>query len=454
MNNRFFATRWVGAALTGLLALNAAAQTAPALPGPGVMRLMPAEARAGQRDADYIVALVNSEPVTRGDVQARLARIEPPAGGSLPPRDELERQVLERLILERTQLQWAQEIGLRVSDEELAEAEANVARQNRIGVNELQQRLQGMGLSLAAFRAGLRNELLLQRVREREVDARVRVSEQDIDAYLREHAHSTNPADIALNLAQVLVQVPENADAMTLERLRQRAADVTRRARAGEDFAALARTFSDSPEARNGGELGLRLADRYPTLFAQATLSLPVGAVTEPVRSGAGFHVLKVLAKRNTQLPESTVTQTRARHILLTLSPQRDEAAAVTQIQALRQQIVSGQARFEDVARANSQDGSARQGGDLGWVGPGQFVPEFEQVMNGLSVGQVSEPVVSRFGVHLIEVLERRTTERSEREQREVIRGVLRQRKAAEDYEEWARDLRAKAYVEYRAIAQ
>lgn len=405
------------------------------------------------RGAEHIVALVNSDPITSGDVRARLARVQPPEGGSLPPREELARQVLERLIVEKTQLQWAAEIGLKVDDNALNDAEQNVAQQNRLTVPQLHERLQSLDLSLAAFRANLRNELLLQRVREREVDSRVRVSEQEIDAYLREH-QGTAGADAVLNLAQVLVAVPENANAADVERLRARAEQIARRAQAGDDFAALARGFSDGPEKQSGGEIGARPADRYPSLFLDATRSLAVGGVSGLVRSGAGFHILKVLDKRNPKLPPSQLTQTHARHILLRPSAQLSPQAAAEQLARWRQQIVGGQAQFEDLARAHSQDGSAQQGGDLGWAVPGQFVPEFEEVMDNLAPGQVSEPLQSRFGLHLIQVQERRQADVPKRDQREWVRNVLRQDKAARAYDEWAADLRARAYVEYREPLQ
>lgn len=429
-------------ALTGPAGAQSLRASPAALPTTGVVR-----------GAEHIVALVNSEPITSGDVRARMARVQAPEGGSLPPREELARQVLERLILEKTQLQWAAEIGVKVDDNALNDAEQNVAQQNRLTLPQLHERLKSVGLTPAAFRTNLRNELLLQRVREREVDNRVRISEQDIDAYLREHQGGA--ADQAvLHLAQVLVAVPENAPEAEVGRLRARAEQIARRAQAGDDFATLAGAFSDGPEKQAGGQLGARPAERYPTLFVDATRNLGVGGVSAPVRSGAGFHILKVLEKRNPKLPDTHVTQTRARHILLRPTAQLSPQAAAEQLARWRQQIASGQATFEDLARAHSQDGSAQQGGDLGWAVPGQFVPEFEQTMNALAPGQVSEPLQSRFGLHLIQVQERRQAEVSKRDQREWVRNVLREEKIERAYEEWAADLRARAYVEFREPLQ
>lgn len=417
------------------------------------MRLPTVSAPISQ-SADHIVAVVNSEPITNSEVRARLARIEPPANGQLPPRDELMRQVLERLILEKAQIQQAQEQGVKVDDAAVNDAEQNVARQNRLTVPQLYERLKTVGLTPAAFRANLRSELLLQRGREREVDGRVRVTELDIDAYLQEHQGAATDAQTVLNLGHVLVRVPENADAALLGRLQARAEQVAQRARSGDDFSALAREFSESPEGQTGGQLGARPADRYPGLFVDAVRALKAGAVVGPLRSGAGFHVLKVLEKRNANLPDSHYTQTLARHILLRPTGAMTEEAAIARLQVLRQRIVTGQVAFEAAAREVSQDGSASNGGDLGWASPGQFVPEFEQVMNALSLGQVSEPVVSRFGVHLIQVQQRRQVELSPREVREWVRNVLREQKADQAYEEWAQEVRGRAFVEYRDAPQ
>lgn len=418
-----------------------------------------ASASAAPRAADHIVAIVNGEPVTASDVRLRLSRVEQQAteqGTTLPPRAALSAQVLERLIAERAQLQWAAERGLKVDDATLNEAERSVAQQNRMAVEALRRQLQAQGIDPARFREELGREILLQRVREREVDARVRVSERDIDDYLQNQRQAAaDPSQWGLHLAQVLVQVPEGADAATLTRLQARAQDVAQKARSGADFAQLAREFSDAPERQNGGSLGLRPANRYPDLFVQAVQALPAGqTVAGPLRSPAGFHILKLLDKQQAGLPPTAVPQTRARHILLRTGPTLSEAAAVERLAAVRQRIASGQANFEALARELSQDGSAPQGGDLGWANPGQFVPEFEQVMNSLAPQQVSAPVVSRFGVHLIRVDERRLQPLPERDQREWVRNRLREQQQDEAYANWARDLRARAFVEFREPPQ
>ncbi|MFW5330423.1 peptidylprolyl isomerase [Hydrogenophaga sp. ZJX-1] len=404
------------------------------------------------RTVDYIVALVNSEPVTNNDVRQRLLRVEQQyaqRGVALPPREELARLVLEQLVAERAQQQEATELGLRVDEASLAQAEQSIAAQNQLSVEEFRQRVAAEGMDINRLRNELRGQLLLQRVREREVELRVKVSESDIDAFIREQG-ANNPDALELSLAHVLVQVPDTASAARIAELQARAQSVADRARAGGDFAALAREFSDAPEGTSGGEFGWRPVSRLPELFVESTRSLTAGGIAGPVRSAAGFHVLKLIDKRQGVSPAFTVTQTRARHILLRTGPQLSQADAVARLNRYRQQVASGQASFEALAREHSQDGSARQGGDLGWTNPGQFVPEFEEAMDKLRPGEMSPPLVSRFGVHLIRVDERRDTAMSEREQREVARARLRDQKAQSVLQSWSQDVRARAFVEYR----
>jgi len=418
----------------------------------------PAAAAGVARTADFIVALVNSEPLTNNEVRLRVQRLEQQfsqQGRPMPPRAEIVRQVLDQLINERVQMQHATEVGIRVSDDDVNQAEQAVAAQNGLSVEEFRRRLNAEGvIDTNRLRADLRQQITLQRLREREVEGRVKVTEADIDDHIREQQGGGDLASLEMNLGHVLVAVPEGADAARVAELQARAQRVADRARAGEDFAALAREFSDSPERNNGGQFGLRPASRLPDLFVNATRTLANGGIAGPLRSGAGFHVLKVIEKRQAGLPDMVVTQTRARHILLVPTAQLSQAQAQEKLAAFRQQIVSGQARFEDLARDNSQDGSAATGGDLGWAAPGQFVPEFEQVMNALRPGEVSQPLVSRFGVHLIRVEERRQNTLSQRDQREVVRNVVREKKVDEAFDLWMQDLRARAYVELREAPQ
>jgi peptidyl-prolyl cis-trans isomerase SurA len=410
-----------------------------------------------QSTADFIVALVNSEPVTNNEVRQRLLRVEQQIaqqGSGMPARELLVREVLEQIINERAQLQQATELGITVDEAAVTQAEQSIAAQNQLTPEALRRRIAAEGIDINRLRNDLRNQILLQRVRERQVDSRVRVTDADIDDFIREQQGNNDLSNLELNLAHVLVVVPEGASAERIQELQARAQGVADRARAGAEFAALAREFSEAPERTNGGLFGLRPATRLPTLFVEATRSLGTGAVAGPLRSPAGFHVLKVIEKRQSGVPDTVVTQTRARHILLRTGPQLSQADATARLTGFRQQIASGQASFEALAREHSQDGSASQGGDLGWAGPGQFVPEFEQTMNALRPGEVSAPLVSRFGVHLIRVDERRQTTLSQREQRDIVRGMVREKKTEEALQAWGQDVRSRAYVEYRDAPQ
>ena len=453
MNKHLFPVRalWAVCASVCLAAawlpLSVSAQsTAPSVPSPVAIR-----------SADFIVAVVNSEPVTNREVQTLALRLQREAQAQGRPLDaaEAKRLALEQLITDKAQIQQARDAGIVIDEEALDQAEAGVASNNQLTREALRQRLQQDGVALTTFREQLRNQLLLSRVREREVEARIRISDIEVEQFLQEQLKTLAArAQVELNLAMILIAVPENSSEAQIQPLEARARDVARRARSGENFAELAKTFSQAADrGANGGAMGLRPADRYPELFVQATAAVPVGGVADVLRSGAGFHVLKVLERQ--QAPATlTVTQTRARHILLRLSPQLTQAQALAQLSALRQDIVAGKADFADAAKRLSQDGSAAQGGDLGWASPGMFVPEFEQVMNRLRPGQVAEPLVSRFGVHLIEVTERRDAPMSEAEQRALARNVLREKKLDEAYVAWAEDVRGRAYVEMREPVQ
>lgn len=455
MSHRVLALTLFG--LVSVAALTVEAQglrpTAPAGNGAAVARA----AGSGTQQADFIVAVVNSEPITNNEVRLEVRRVlQQMAQQHMPQPDsqELVRQVLERLINERAQLQLARDVGLRIDAAAIDQAESTVARQNRMDVPELRRRMTQDGVVVSRFRDQLRDQLLLTRLREREVEPRVRVSELDVDQYLREQSSSDDPASQLIQLAQILVAVPDAATPEQLSALQGKAQRVLERVRAGEDFATLARELSDAADRSNGGQLGLRTADRYPPVFIQATQKLAVGGVSELVRTGAGFHILKVLDKRSADMPAMTVTQNHARHILLVPSAQLSEAAARNKLSEFKRRIEAGQADFATLARDNSQDASARDGGDLGWASPGQFVPEFDAVMNRLAPGQISDPLVSRFGVHLIQLIERRQEQLSPGQQREMIRAMLREKKLEEAYETWARELRARAYVEMRESPQ
>lgn len=438
-----------GVRLPGLPSVSAPASARPASVAPEL------------RTADYIVAVVNSEPITRHELDQRIERLRSQMTnerGQMPPADVIAAQVLERLISERVQLQLARDAGLKVDDLAVTQAEDMVAQQNNVSRSEMLSALAKDGVTQAQFRSELHTQLMLQRLRERETSGRMKVSELEIDQYLRKQQPNNSSGGVApgtdINLANILIAVPENASPVQVSEREVRARSVAEKARAGGDFAALAKEFSDASDAAQGGEMGLMPANRYPELFLNATARVAVGGVTDPVRSGAGFHVLKVLGKAQSDISAVSVVQNHARHILLRTSAELSEAAAAARLADYRKRIDSGLATFEALAQEHSQDSSAAQGGDLGWSSPGRFVPEFEQALDALQPGQISQPVVSRFGVHLIQLVERRSVNLSTRELREVAREAVRQKKREDAYIDWAREQRARAYVEIRAAPQ
>ena len=410
------------------------------------------------RQANFIVAIVDAEPITNTQVQMEVQRtlqILASQGRPVPNSRQLAAEVLDRLITERVQLNQANETGLKVNEASVEQAVQNVMRQNKLDLPELKLRLDKDGIDYAQFRNQLRDQITLTRLRERDVEPRVKVSDAEVEQYIQEQLHiSSNPANVQINLAHILIAVPEAATLTEQASLQAKAQQTRVRARGGEDFSTLAREISNASDRANGGQLGLRTADRYPPLFLEATEKLKVGELSGLLRSGAGWHILKVVERRSAGLPPAVVTQNRARHILLRLSPQLTEAAAVERLLDIKKRIQVGPSDFAKLARENSQDGSAEQGGDLGWANPGQFVPEFEEVLMSLAPGEVSAPLTSRFGVHLIQLMERRSAPLGEREQREMVRSMLREKKLDETYLSWARDLRARAYVELREPPQ
>ena len=412
----------------------------------------PAPARAAPpRMADFIVAVVNQELVTNAEVEQRLARIREDAVRSkaqLPPIAELRKQVLDQLIDERVQITNARENGPKVDDAELERAVGNVALQNQMTLPQLRARLQQQGIAYNTFRSNVRDQLLTERVREREVNARIRIGNDEVDALLDKRRSAAGNA-VQLNIAQILVTVPEGASADVMAQRQKRAEAALARVKAGESFETVSREVSEDGNKAQGGVIGLRPADRLPDLFVDGVKLLKDGEVTPALlRSGAGFHVLKLVERQSGGA--FTAQQTRARHILLRVSPQLSADAASRRLAEFKRTIQSGAKSFEQLARDNSEDGSAAQGGELGWASPGTFVPEFEETMNALPLNGLSEPLVSRFGVHLIQVLERRQVAIDIKQQREQARNVLREQKFEDAYAEWIRDLRGRAYVEMR----
>lgn len=407
------------------------------------------------RNGDYIRAVVNQELVTAGEVDRRVAQALAEAsrsGARLPPEAELRKLALDALIDERVVITRARDSGMRVDESEIDRAVQSVAAQNQLTEAALRDRLRDEGLDYGRFRANLRDQIMIERLREREVNQRIRISDEEADAFLEKRRQEAQ-SDAELNLAQILVAVPEGANEATVAERRARAEAALARVQAGEAFDAVARAVSEDSNKALGGEIGLRPASRLPDAFVEATRGLNSGQVAPKLlRTGAGFHVMKVIERREVAL--GRIMQTRARHVLLRTSPQLRAEVAARRLAEYRTQIESGRRSFEDIARQFSEDGSAASGGELGWASPGGMVPEFEQAMNALPVNGLSEPVVSRFGVHLIQVLERREVALDIKQLREQARNVMREQKFDAAYLEWTQELRGRAYVELREPPQ
>ena len=403
------------------------------------------------RASDFIVAVVDNEPITNQEV-TRLAAMADPAAAKLG-RSNLLMEAMETLIDESAQIGVAKQYGMQISADELEKAIEKTAQRNQLNIEQLQQRLQEQGLSWEQYRTQVRRQMLLQRVREREVNARIKIQDFEVDAFLQERNNTANPnADI--NIAHILFPLAENAGADEVAKQLTKADEVMRKLKNGEDFSKLAAQFSSAADRSNGGALGLRPPSRYPSLFVDAIKDVAVGQLAGLLRSAAGFHWLKLLDRRSADALPATVIQTRARHILLRPGGNLSQDAARAQLAGFKRKIELGLADFEALAKEHSQDGSANQGGDLGWANPGMMVPEFEEAMAKLAPGQVGDPLVSRFGVHLIEGLERREAPLSLREQQDMARNILREKKFEEAYKNWEREVRGRAFVEYRETPQ
>lgn len=400
-------------------------------------------------EADRIVAVVGSDVITYVELRNRLAaalkQLEK-QGTPLPPRDILERQMLERLIMDRAQLQYAKDSGMRVDDIQLDQAIGRIAAGNRMSVPEFRAALEKDGVQYASFREDIRNEMISVRLREREVDSKLVISDGEIDNYLANQAASGSNEEY--QLAHILLRAPESASPEQLQKLRLRGEQALKRARAGENFAELTAAFSDAPDALQGGDLGWRPLSRLPSLYAEVAGRLQQGEVSELLRSSAGFHVVKLIGKRGGSM-QASVQQTKARHILIRVNEVVSEVEARRKLETVRERIANG-GDFAEQARLYSQDGSAAKGGDLGWLNPGDTVPEFERAMDALKINEVSPVVQSPFGMHLIQVQERRERDVSAERQRAVARQALRERKMDEAYQDWLRQLRDRTYVENR----
>ncbi|MGB7535912.1 MAG: peptidylprolyl isomerase [Azonexus sp.] len=400
-------------------------------------------------EADRILAVVGDEVITQYDLRQRLAtalKQLQKQNTTLPPQDVLERQLLERMIMDRVQMQFARETGLKVDDAQLDQAITKVAANNKMTPQQFKAALEKDGVNYAAFREEIRGELTMVRLREREVDSKIIISDGEIDMYLANQASTGSGEEY--QLAHILLRAPESASPEALQKLRLRGEQALQRAREGTSFAELAASFSDAPDALQGGDLGWRPMDRLPQLYAETAARMRPGDVSDLLRSSAGFHILKLVAKRGGGGPVS-VQQTHARHILIRVNEVVSETEARRKMENLRERLVNG-GDFAELARLYSQDGSAGKGGDLGWVSPGDTVPEFERAMDALKDNEISPVVQTPFGMHLIQVVERRSRDVSEDRKRAVARQALRERKLEEAYQDWLRQIRDRAYVENR----
>ncbi len=399
---------------------------------------------------DRIVAVVNDEVVTRNDLEERtkLATAQLKQQGTPPPpREALEKQILERMITDRVQLQFAKETGLRVDDADLDRAINRIAQENKLTLQQLREALDKDGIPFPSFREDIRNEIIMTRLREREVENKIVVTESEVDNFIKTQQAQEGRGD-EYSLSHILVAVPENASPEQIQGRRARAEQALAQLKSGVDFRQVAATFSEAPDALQGGAMGWRDAAKLPTLFVDALKAMQLGEVSAVLRSANGFHILRLNDKRGSTSPV-IVRQTRARHILIKTSELVSEAEARRRLVSLKERL-DNQADFAELARIHSEDASGAKGGDLGWLTPGDTVPEFEREMDALKPGEISAPLKTQFGWHLLQVLERRNEDLSHERQRLAARMALRARKSDESYQEWVRQLRDKAYVDYR----
>ncbi len=421
-------------------------QTQGQVPAPRVPRQAPRIVLV-----DRIVAVVGREVVTASELTAQRELKERQLqrqGTPLPDRGLLERQILERLIIHKAQLQLASDNGIRVEESQLERALERIAENSKMSLSAFRQALEKDDVPFDKFRDEVRQEIQIQRLREREVDERIEVSDSEIEQFL-EDSKASSGARSEYNLVHVLVRLPEQASPEQIEQARQKAEKARAESAAGADFAKVAASYSDAPDALQGGSMGWRAEDRLPEIFTGALKNLRPGQTSAVLRSPGGFHVIKLVERRGTE-DGAPVEQTRARHILIRTSEVTSEADARRRLSDLRERIVTGGADFAELARLHSADGSASRGGDLDWILPGDTVPDFERAMTALKPGETSQPFKSPFGWHLVQVMERRATALTQDRRRMQARLALKERKSDEAYQEWLRQLRDRTYVEMR----
>lgn len=415
------------------------------------MQTSPAYAVNNIDKMDRIVAVVDQSVITEQELSDRIKTVKAQLekqGTQLPPDNILEKQILERLISDSLQVQFAAQTGLKVDNTQLDKTIERIAEQNKLSVPEFKLALEKDGVLFDKFREDIRTEVLLARLREREVDSRTNVTDAEIDNFLTTQAASGGDQG-EYEVSHILIRTPEESAPETLQKLKAKAEEAIKKLQNGVSFAEVSANYSDAPNALEGGALGWKSAAQVPVLFADALKNMQVGDLSAPLRSPNGFHILKLTNKRGGSAA-LVIEQTHVRHILIKLNEVVSEADGKRKLEGIKERLDNKGVKFEDMARQYSEDGSANNGGDLGWVNPGDTVPQFEKVMNELKPNQISEPVRTPFGWHIIQVLERRQQDMSKEAARLKARQEIRARKSEEAYQDWIRELRDRAYVEMR----
>jgi peptidyl-prolyl cis-trans isomerase SurA len=399
---------------------------------------------------DRIVAVVNNDVITQGELNDQMQIVQrnlQKQGTALPPQSALQKQLLERMINDLVQVQEAKETGIRIDDATLDKTLQRIADENNVSMSNFRNLLEQDGIVWSKFREDIRNQVVMSRLREREVEGNVSVTEAEVDTQLALEAREQS-TEQEFRLAHILVLVPEQATSAQIENRRKRALQALSDLRMGAEFAQVSAQYSDAPDALQGGNLGWRPSNRMPAIFLDAMNTLKQGEVSDILRSPNGFHIVKLLDKRGKNAAPA-IQQTKARHILVRSKEGLSDDEARGRLQRLRERIVSG-ADFAELAKVHSDDPSSNKGGDLGWISPGDTVPEFERVMNQLRDNELSQPFQSPFGWHIVQVQERRSEGLSEDRKRGMARNAIRARKADEAYTDWLRQTRDRAFVEYR----
>lgn len=399
---------------------------------------------------DRIVAIVDQAVITEQELESRIITVTAQfkkQGTELPAEGILRKQILERLITDTLQIQYAAQIGLKIDDNQLDRTIERIAEQNKLTLTEFSEALAKDGITMRKFRADIRNEITISRLREREVDGRVNVSESEIDNYLTSQSNLNENTD-EFEISHILIRTPEEGATEDIQKAKVKVDEAIRQLNSGTSFAKVSASFSDAPNALEGGSLGWKKGSQMPALFLDALKNMQAGEISAPLRSPNGFHVLKLTNKRGGNSP-LVIQQTHARHILIKITEVMSDKEAQTKIDAIKERLDNGE-NFEVLARQFSEDSTASNGGDLSWVSPGDTVPPFENAMNALKDGQISAPVRSQFGWHVIQVMERRSQDMSKESARLKARQEIRARKADEAYQDWIRELRDRAYVELR----